>query len=269
MTKRAKILRDTSAGPGLLSVDGDQHQFTLEGIWKTSYPPKPGMQVLVEFAPDLSILSIIPIPESQIAREQAEELVQAAKEKGGAVVSAAVARFGAPLLVASIAILICWLFLPAMSIQGLFGKESLTFWQVLGFVNTGNSVEGLMQGRAGTSAGFYGLLAFLTVGGPFLHFFWKDRRAVLGGMLPLAFMLFIAMMVRSTIHSAMGGIAEGPLAEVQRQAQDEIMSAISVAYGAYLALMVGLYLAAVSLKDFLLARPAAIELPAASNKAAA
>lgn len=269
MTKRGKVLRDTSAGPGLLSVDGNQHQFNLQGIWKSSDPPKPGMQVLVEFAPDLTILSVIPIPESQIAREQAEAVMTAAKEKGGVLVSAAVARFGAPLLIATGTILISWLLLPAMTIQGLFGKESLTFWQVLGFVNTGNSIEALMQGRSGASAGFYGLLAFIALAGPFLHFFWKGKRASVAGILPILFMLFIAVMVRSTVHSAMGGVADSPLAEVQRQAQDEMMNAISVAYGAYLAALAGLYLAAASLKHFLLARSAAIELPAASNKAAA
>jgi hypothetical protein len=269
MTKRGKVLRDTSAGPGLLSVDGNQHQFSLEGIWKSADPPKPGMQVLVEFAPDLAILSVIPIPESQIAKEQAEAVMKAAKEKGGVLVSAAIARFGAPLLIATGVILIGWLFLPAMTIQALFGKESLNFWQVLGFVNAGNSVEALMQGRSGASAGFYGLLAFVALAGPFLHFFWKDKRASLAGLLPFLFMLFIAVMVRSTVHSAMGGVAEGPLAEVQRQAQDEMMNAISIAYGAYLAAVASLYLAAVSLKAFLLARSTAVELPAVSNKAAA
>src|SRR2546427_8109879 len=92
---------DTSAGPGLLAVDGNQHQFSLEGIWKSSEPQKTGMQVLVEFAPDLTILSVIPIPESQIAKEQAEAVMKAAREKGGVVVSAAVAKFGWPLLIAT------------------------------------------------------------------------------------------------------------------------------------------------------------------------
>ena len=126
-----------------------------------------------------------------------------------------------------------------------------------------------MQGRTGTSAGFYGLLALLFLAGPFLHFFWKDKRASLAGILPIGFMLFIAVMVRSTVHSAMGGVAEGPLAEVQRQAQDEMMSAISVAYGAYLAALGSLYVAAIALKQFLVARAGAMELSTASNKAAA
>jgi len=268
MTKRGKVLRDTSAGPGLLSVDGTQHQFGLEGRWKSADPPKPGMHVLVELAPDLTIRSVIPIPESQIAREQAEAVMKAAKEKSGVLVSA-VARFGAPLLIATGLILISWLFLPAMAIQGPIGRDSLTFWQVLGFVNAGNSVEAMMQGRSGASSGFYGMLAVIALAGSFLRFWWKDKRASLAGVLPIVFMLFIALMVRSTVHSVIGGIAEGPLAEVQRQAQDEMMNAISVAYGAYLAAAASLYLAASAIKNFLLAGSTAIELPAASNKAAA
>ncbi len=32
MTKRGKVLRDTNAGPGLLSIDGQHVQFSLEGV---------------------------------------------------------------------------------------------------------------------------------------------------------------------------------------------------------------------------------------------
>lgn len=269
MTKRGKVLRDTSAGPGLLSIDGNQHQFTLEGIWKSPDPPKPGMHVLIEFAPDLTIQSVIPIPESQVAKEQAEAVMNAAKEKGGVLVSAAVARFGLPLLVATGALLIAWFFLPAVSIQGMFGKESLTFWQVLGFVNGGNSMESLIQGRNGPSAGFYGFLAFVALAGPFLRFFWKDKRAALSALLPVVFMLFVAIMVRSTLHSAMGGTPDGPFAEVQRQAQEEMMRAISIGFGTYLGLLASLYLGAVGLKDFLLGRAAVSEVPQAPRQAAA
>jgi len=269
MTKRGKVLRDTSAGPGLLAIDGNQHQFSLEGIWKSSDPPKPGMQVLVEFAPDLTILSVIPIPESQIAKEQAEAVMRAAREKGGVVVSAAVAKFGWPLLIAVGGLIIGWFFLNSMSVQSVFGNINYTFWQVLGFLNAGNAGDAVMQGRGGASAGFYGFMALVVLTGPFLHYFWKDKRAVLGGLLPLAFMLFVAVMVRSSLHSVMGGTADGPLAEIQRQAQQEMMNAISVGAGAYVSAIVALYLAAVSAKRFLVARGTETEVTPMSKRAAA
>ncbi len=47
--KRAVILRDTSAGSGLLMVEGRQIPFRLEGIWRSAVAPKPDMQVEAEF----------------------------------------------------------------------------------------------------------------------------------------------------------------------------------------------------------------------------
>ncbi len=44
MTKRGKILRDASAGPGLLSVYGQHYQFSREGMWRSEVPPAAGMQ---------------------------------------------------------------------------------------------------------------------------------------------------------------------------------------------------------------------------------
>jgi hypothetical protein len=269
MTKRGKVLRDTSSGPGLLIIDGNQYLFSLDGVWRSSDPPKAGTQVIVEFAPDSTIASIIPIPESQIAKEQAEAVMKAAKERGGVVITAAVAKFGLPLLTATGLLMVGWFFLNAMTVQALFGKETFTFWQVLGFVNGGNSMESILQGRTAASTGFYGFLAFVALAGPFLSYFWKDKRAALGGVLPLAFMLFIAVMVRSTIQSVMGGVADGPLAAVQRQAQEEMMKAISIGFGAYSSALVSLYLAAVGLKKFLVAKTARTEMPQASKQAAA
>jgi hypothetical protein len=269
MTKRGKVLRDTSAGPGLLAIDGNQYRFSLEGMWKSSDPPKPGVQVLVEFAPDMAILSVIPIPESQIAKEQAEAVMKAARERGGVVISAAVARFGWPLLIATGGLIIGWFLLNAMSVQTPLGSLNFTFWQVLGFVNAGNVADVVVQGRAGASSGFYAIMALIALAGPFLHYFWKDKRAALGGLLPLAFMLFVAVMVRSGLHSVMGGTTDGPLAEIQRQAQQEMMNAISMGAGAYVSLMVGIYLAAVAAKQFLVARSVEAEVTPMSKQAAA
>src|SRR5207249_3837989 len=104
---------------------------------------------------------------------------------------------------------------------------------------------------------------------PFLPYFWKDKRAALGGTLPFVFMLFVAVMVRSSLHNVMGGVADGPLAEVQRQAQQEMMSAISLGAGAYVSAAVGLYLAAVAAKQFLVARSIDAEVTPMSKQAAA
>jgi hypothetical protein len=269
MIKRGKILRDANAGPGLLSVDGQHYQFSLEGVWSSAVPPSAGMAVDVEFGSDTSILAITQVPETQIAREQADAVVKAARQKGGLLLSAAIARFGLPMLIATGLLIIGWTFLGAISVQTLFGKLSLTFWQVLGFLNADSPWETVMSGRGGSGAGFYGFLALIALAGPFLSYFWKDKRAALAGVLPLAFMVAVGIMVRSNMHSAMGGTLDGPLGDMQRQAQQEMMSAISLGFGTYLSLLVSLYFTAVAAKQFLVARASETEVQERSNHAAA
>ncbi|PYV77432.1 MAG: hypothetical protein DMG97_01780 [Acidobacteria bacterium] len=82
MTKRGKILRDASAGPGLVSVDGQHYQFALEGMWRSEVPPTAGMAVEIDFAADASIVGISQVSDAQIAKEQAEAVMKAARQKG-------------------------------------------------------------------------------------------------------------------------------------------------------------------------------------------
>ena len=267
MIKRGKVLRDASAGPGLLSVDGQHYQFSVEKVWRAGVPPAAGMQVEVEFAGDASVIGIRQVSDSQIGKEQAEPAVPSARERGGVMISAAIARFGLPLLIATASMMICWLFLGAVSVQTLFGKVSFTFWQILGFLNADSPWETVVSGRGGASAGFYGFLAIVALAGPYVPYFWKDKRAGLAGVLPLAFMIAVGIMLRSNMHNAVGGTLGGALGEMQRQAQQEMMHAVSLDFGIYLALLVSLYLAAIGAKRFLIAR--AGEAPVEAKQAAA
>jgi len=268
MTKRGKILRDASVGPGLVWVDQQQYPFSIGAQWRSSTPPTAGMTVDVEFAAEGGLTAIIPVTESQIAKEQAEEMMNVARQKGGAVASAAIARFGLPLLISTGLLIIDWFFLSAVSVQALFGNISFTFWQLLGFLNADNAMEAVMQGRSGSSAGLYGFLAIIALAGPFVRFFWKDVRANLGGLFPLIFVLFVGIMLRSSLHTVTGGAVDGPLADLQRQAQDEVMSAIKIGFGSYLSLLVSLYLGAMATRQFLVARAANAGMPSHSKAVA-
>jgi hypothetical protein len=255
MAKRGKVLRDANAGPGLLTVDGQQYSFGLEGVWKSEVPAKPGLVVDVDFDTNGQIVGITAVPESQIAKEQAEAAMAVAKEKGAAIASSLVAKFGLPNLIAAAALIIGWFFLSTVSLDAsIFGKVQFTFWQVLGFLNSNNILEALGGGRSGPSAGMYGFFAFVCLAGPFVPFFWKDKKGHLGGVLPLAFMVIVALMVRSAINSAFGGSASGPYAEMQERAQEEAMKAISLGLGAYLSLLASLYFAGIGVKNFLAAK---------------
>lgn len=251
MKKRGKVLRDTSTGSGLLMVEGKQYTFPLERVWKSETPPRPGLAVDVELDDGGTVQSVTAVPESQIAKEQAEQALAAARAKGGALASSAVARFGMPTLVATGLLIIGWFFLSTISINaGFLGKLDFTFWRVLSFVNAKNAFEALGTLKDGGSAGFYGLLAVIALVGPFLSAFWKDRRAVLGGLLPLLFMLLVALLVRNAIASATAGAP----AEMMDAARDEIAKQISVGMGAYVSLLAAVYLAFISVKKFLVAK---------------
>ncbi|HZY71905.1 MAG TPA: hypothetical protein VFE22_02220 [Edaphobacter sp.] len=250
MKKRGKVLRDTSSGPGMLMVEGKQYTFPLEDVWKSEAPPRPGIVVDVELSDEGTVQSVTAVPESQIAKEQAEQALAVARARGGALASSAVARFGMPTLAATGLLIVGWFFLSTISINaGFLGKMDFTFWRVLSFVNAKNAFEALGTLKDGGSAGFYGLLALIALAGPFLATFWKDRRAVLGGLLPLLFMLLVALLVRSAVSSATAGAP----AEMMDAARSEMMKQVSIGMGAYVSLLAAIYLAFISVKKFLVA----------------
>jgi hypothetical protein len=255
MKKRGKILRDTSAGPGLIMVEGQQYPFTLEGVWRSEVPPRAGLTVDVDFREDGVISSITAVAESQLAREQAEQAMAIARTKGSALVSSAVAKFGMPTLIASGLLIIGWFFLTAVSYNaGFVGKMNFTFWRVLSFINSSNAMESLSSLGGGGSTGFYGFLAVLALAGPFLAFFWKDKRAQLGGLLPLLFMLLVALLVRHAISAAAGGGAAEVPSEMLDMARNEMMKAVSLGMGTYVSLLAALYLGFISVRNFLVAK---------------
>ena len=131
---------------------------------------------------------------------------------------------------------------------GFLGKASFTFWRMLSLVNSSNILDGLqsMQG----SAGFYGILALLCLAGPFIGAVWKDKRAALGGVLPLIFMVLVWMLLRSSISSA----AAGAPAELADAARSEIMKSVSLGVGAYISVLAAIYLGFQSVRKFLVAR---------------
>jgi hypothetical protein len=251
MKKRGKVLRGASDGAGLLIVDGQQYPFSIEGMWKSEVPPNSGTAVEVEFDQDGKIHAVHAISESQIAREQAENALAIAKQTGSALAAKAVAKFGLPTLVAAGLLMIAWLFLAAVSVQTPLGKLDFTFWQILGFLNSSNSFEAMMQGRGQPGAGFYGLLALISIAGPFVRYFWKDKRAAMAGLLPLLFMLIVGLMIRSTLENSFGSDVPAAFSVAMKQMRDEALAAVSLGFGTYLSGLVSLYFAAIALKEFL------------------
>jgi len=160
-------------------MEGLQYRFSLEGVWKSETPPKPGLVVDVELDQRGKVQRITVVSESQLASEQAEAAVGLARQKGENLASSRLATIGMPSLAAAGLLAAAWFFLTAASIQFPFpGRLDFTFWQILGFLNAGNVPE-LLDRSSGPSTGLYGLAAALALAGPFIHHFWKDKRALL------------------------------------------------------------------------------------------
>jgi hypothetical protein len=261
MTTRGKILRDTSAGNGLMVAGGQQYSFTLDGAWRSEVPPAVGMTVEAEMNESGQVTSLRLVSDSQLTREQAQAALTAAKGKGAQIFSGIVARVGAPNLVALLILLIGWFLLSAVSIQSPVGSTSFTFWQLLGFLNAKNAIDVMMQAGTGKpSTGIYGLLGFVCLVGPWVRYFWKDKRALLGGVLPLLFMLIVWLIARSSMNSALGvGAASGvdPNDPMVQEMTKEISKAISIGFGIYLSALACLYFGGIAVKDFLAANKSA------------
>ena len=253
MAKRGKILRDPTNGPGLVVVDGQQYTFALEGIWKSASLPQPGVVVDVEFGADGAVSAVIAVAESQLAKEQAEQALSAAKERGAALASTAVAQFGLPTLIAAGLVIIGWFFLATVSVNtGFAGKIEFTFWHVLTLLNSSNLMDAMQSAQGKGSAGLYGFLAIIALAGPFVGVVWKDKRAALGGTLPILFMLLVAILAGHSMSSATSGMPAQFAAEMKK----EIAKQVSIGMGAYLSLLASAYLGLVSVKKFLVAKAA-------------
>ena len=257
MTKRGKILRDTSAGAGLLVIENQQYPFSLDGVWKSETPPTVGMTVDVDFDAAGRISSIRTVTDAQLTKEKTDAALAVAKEKGAAIASGVVAKVGAPNLIALAVLLIGWFFLSAFSIKTPVGTMSYTFWDLLGLVNAKNAFEVMIQAGTGKfSSGIYGLLGFIAILCPFVRFFWNDKRAILGGVLPLLFMLLIGLLAHSAYSSSItAGMGADPNDPMMKQMTEQIEQtiAISIGFGVYLSGLACLYFAGMSVKDFLAA----------------
>lgn len=225
-------MRDPTAGAGLVIVQGRQHSFGLEGVWRSDTLPRPGAVVDVEFDDAGRVTAMMAVPEARIAREQAEAAIALATAKGAGVV----ARLGLPPLVALGALALGWFWLAAIDIDGTFrGQSQFTFWRALGALAAGNPLAALRSGSA-PGAGVYGLGALVCLAAPLLICAWNDRRAHLAALLPLAFMLAVAV----------------PLVDLARQASAS-PDLVSLGAGAYVAALASLYLAMAGVKRFLVA----------------
>lgn len=265
MAKRGKVLRDPHLGPGLLMVEGKQYPFLMEGLWRSEVPAKPGLVVNVDFDTQGNLNGITAVPQAQLDQEQ-DKLARG--NRNGVLQSWASGESGLVQAAVAGVLVVSWLFLTAVSIHlPLIGELDFTFWQVLGYLNAGNSLQSF-EVSGNPDSGILGFLAILVLAGPFLHYLWKDARACLGGLLPLSFMTLVVGRIVARIHAALASQTNWLYSPAQTNPGHGIFSVLSIGLGAYLSASLAIYLAVLSTKQFMKSRDVREEPIGASLKAA-
>jgi hypothetical protein len=242
-------------------IDGQQFRFWLDGVWRSQVMPTRGLVVEVDLDHSLQITGMAAVPESQVGRAQAE-LAILDNSPSESTAGPQTPRFLASAFIASGLLLVGWFFLTTISIAiPVVGKVDLTFWQLLGLLNTPDAFDAV--DRANLSAGIYSVFAAIVLTGPFLQHFWKDRRALLAGVAPLLFMIMIGIAAHSRVRQA---FVPGAYPQVGGLG---VLNGISFGFGAYLTAMIGAYFAFTGVRQFALARAVQRHQPEKSRPAAA
>jgi hypothetical protein len=256
MIQRGRVLRDTQSGPGLLSVNGKQHTFTLEQNWRSEMPPRSGMVVELSFDSEGLLDGVQTVPESILAREQAAASLSEAQHASRKLASRLVARFGWPTLLSELLLVLGWFLFPFLSIHTGFFNHSATLWQALSYLSAGNplaDLSGNIRG-SGSGSGLYELLCVIALAGPLLPYLWKDRRAVFGNLFPLIFMVGLIAVAVLSVHDAMPAGSDRFSREIASTALDSLLQTLSVGLGAYLSVATSVYLAFVGARRYLVHR---------------
>jgi len=266
VTKKGRVLRDTSSGEGLVFVEGNQYPFRLEGMWRSEYAPKTNMAVDVDFD-DLG--KIVALRNGgggsgggAAVGDQASAALDAAgvaakkmaadfQARGVPVLQEWAQKIGYPTLAAYFLLIAAWFWMPLISLNmGLLGSNSVTFYGGLKLLNSGPLALG-----GGGGAGFYGFLVFVSLIAMVLPQVWKDRRAGWGMTFPLLLMALVAIISYFKMQSQfsaqeeqMGAYANNPeyqamARQAAEQARAEAWKAISFGFGLYIGVIASLYLA--------------------------
>jgi|SRR5580658_816972 hypothetical protein len=209
---RSTIVKVPDASPGLLFLNGQQKQFTLDGVWKSPVAPAANMTVDVDLDGAGSIAAITVVDSQQIAKERLSQLGGVAQERGKEAAKLAqkgvgelAAHMGAVTLGAAVLFWLAWFLFPAASVAGGgAAAESFTFWNLLG--TDFNNPESVL--REGGDHGVFAFLGLIAIAAPFAAPFIRAAWSkYLSAVPPVYFVIaFIAIWVNE--GKAFGDLAK-------------------------------------------------------------
>jgi hypothetical protein len=209
---RGTVIKVPDTTPGILSVNGKQYFFTLEGVWKSAIAPSPNQTVTVGLDSAGVLTSVAVLDQQQLAKEKLGELSGVAQEHGkviagqlkGGVVALA-ARMGAVTLGAAVVIWIASYFLTAGGISGGAGDMgsmgSYSFRTLLGTDLT--DPNSLMN--PGHARGLLRLIALVAIAVPFAVPFIRTTWSRYLNAAPLAAALLGWLVIHENIAKGFGG----------------------------------------------------------------
>lgn len=257
---RGKILRDTGAGTGIVFINGEQKQFTLEQHWKSSTAPLVNQTVEVVLSESGEVLTLSLVDETALAKEQAQRVAEQAAMQARQLSNQLLATVGPIKLGAVLLLLLSWTWFNFVSISISQGyAESASMYDILKLANAGEGLSAL-GGFKHASAGVYGVLMWAAALLPLLPYFLKHKLAWLANFGPLAFTSAATYSIYSAIQKQVGTAASiGSLfggTQAQQMAEklaSEMMSAalraMSLGLGFYLSAAVAIYFCYVSVKS--------------------
>lgn len=264
---RGKIFRDTNQGDGVVSVAGQQKTFTLQQ-WQSDTPPRVGAvaEVLLNAQGDVVSLSLV--DETTLAKEQAAKALGQASTLGKQVMGQVLARVSPVTLACLALLLVSWLGLSLVNVNiSARQVESATFYELLKLLNNQRDLSNI--GRLTyLGAGIYGVFMWASLLAPLACHFHSNKYLPLTYCAPLGLLLVSALQVNSLIQrqvadvSSMGGMFGGAAGaqmaeQMMKEMADQMLRAISLGFGFYLATGAALVLAGIGLRKFLAARATA------------
>ena len=208
---RSKIVKIPDTSPGLLFVNGQPKQFTLDGIWKSPVAPTPNMTVDVDLDGAGAIAAITVVDSKEVAAQKLNEALGVAKVQGTRLATwllpmlrTLAARMGAVPLGAAVLLWISWFFFPAASVDAGGGRLSFSIWELLGvdFNNPASIANG------GGDHGLFSLLGILAIAAPFAAPFLRMAWAKYLNGAPLAYFVIALMAIFVNEHRAFGDLAK-------------------------------------------------------------
>lgn len=244
---RARILRDTQRGPGLLAADGKQLPFTLEDHWRGASAPVINQTVDLELDAGGALLSVTPVEAKRLAEEKARVGAELALKQGQRLLQVTSRKLDPAAAIGVVAMLLGTTVFSFLSMRIMSSQSTgITLYQLLGMLSGGGGQ--LMMSSA--SPGFLMLLLWLgAVFGPLLPSFVAHPRARLAFFLPALLWLVVIINAVIEIQRALGAsrqMASFLGSEGGRFASEmtrSLWSSTSLGLGFYLSLIVAAYFA--------------------------